>query len=947
MRPTRPLAVPAVLALALALCSGLLGAAPEKPASSELAYAFLSKAEQCFGKRDLACALENVRKALITDKGLLLAELLLGKVLLEGGNAAGAQAAAERALAHGVPLEDLADTLARAALLQGQHQQLLADTRLAPARLHGSARRAVLLARAQAQFELGQTRAALTELDLLRADDPDHLAAALAELPMRLQLGQLREAAAAVERAERLAPASADVHLARAQLLQAQGAAAPAQLAALAQALELDPRHLEARLMRAQLLLQGNRWDELRAELKPLADGHGADPRVAYLQALEAAQRGDRAAMTAALRRVTAQIDPQPQALLRFRPRLELLAGLAHVALGEADQAKPYLEAYRSSQGDSRSATLLARLYLGQHQTEAATRTLEAALAEQPGRADALGLLGAAKLSAGRPEEAVALMREALRSQESPAFYVTLGQALLRQGQLDEGRRALQAALQKDPDNADAAQALAEAALAQGEARGLQQAADVLAGQVRRQPRQPALRLQLARLQLASGQAAAVLPLLDEALRQDPDLHAARLLQAEAERRLGREDAAQARLVAMVKADQAAVDAALALAALEEARGHGAEAQGWLARAVAKARPPELRPQAALVEFHLRQRQPVEAAVAAKALLALAPEHVGALLLGARAALAQGDAAGARPLLAQAARLAGDDVAALALAGRLQLAASDLAGARATLDRALERQPDLAVLQRLRIEAALRSGDVADAQARAQRLVKQQPKAAVSHMLLGQVALARHEPAEAIQAFAQAHRLEPSTESLLRLYAAQVGQVDPARNLGLLQQWLAQRPDDALVRNALAESLVALGRLADARRHYELLLKQTDANAVRNNLADVLLRLKDPGALALAKEALRREPANPTILDTAGWAHVQAGQAEQALPLLRDALARDPAAAGTRYHLAQALATLGRRDEALQALRTALADNQAAFDRPAALTLLRSLETGH
>jgi tetratricopeptide (TPR) repeat protein len=234
---------------------------------------------------------------------------------------------------------------------------------------------------------------------------------------------------------------------------------------------------------------------------------------------------------------------------------------------------------------------------------------------------------------------------------------------------------------------------------------------------------------------------------------------------------------------------------------------------------------------------------------------------------------------------------------------------------------------------------------VADAQARAQRLVKQQPNAAVSHMLLGQVALARQQPAEAIQAFSQAHRLEPSTESLLRLYAAQVGQVEPRRNLALLQQWLAQRPDDALVRNALAESLVALGRLADARRHYELLLKQTDANAVRNNLAEVLLRLKDPGALALAKEALRREPANSNILDTAGWAYVQAGQAEQALPLLRDALARDPAA-GTRYHLAQALATLGRRDEALQALRTALADGNAAFDRPAALTLLRSLETG-
>jgi predicted Zn-dependent protease len=165
----------------------------------------------------------------------------------------------------------------------------------------------------------------------------------------------------------------------------------------------------------------------------------------------------------------------------------------------------------------------------------------------------------------------------------------------------------------------------------------------------------------------------------------------------------------------------------------------------------------------------------------------------------------------------------------------------------------------------------------------------------------------------------------------------------PARNLALLEQWLVQRPDDTLVRNTLAESLVAQGRWADARRHYERLLQQTDANAVRNNLAEVLLQMKDPGALPLALEALRREPGNPSIIDTAGWAQAAQGQHDKALALLREARLRQPASGVIRYHLGTVLAATGRRDEARQELTAALADPQAAFDRPAAQALLQRL----
>lgn len=932
-------------ALLLACWAGAAVAAPVPEALSkkELAYGFFTAGERCFAKRDLACALEQTRKALATDRDMLLAEVLLGKVLLEGGNAAGAEAAAERAAGRGAAIEDLADTLSRAKLLLGKHAELLADARLNPARLGGAARRQLLLARAQAQAELGQPKAALAELTLLRADEPDHLAALLAEVPLRLRLEQPREAEAALARALQLAPDDAEVRFAQAGLLQARGAAVPARLAALERVLAVDARHLEARLARAQLWLQEERWAELRADLPALAADHGNDPRVAYLQALEAGQRNDRNAMVAALRRVTAQIDPQPEAQLKRKPALVLLGGMAHFALGEVEPARSYLERYRSLQGGSMGAQLLAQLYLSQRQTSAGIAALEASLARHPGDAQTLEMLGQARLAAGQPDQAVTLMREALRSQDSPGFYATLGQALQRQGQHDAAVQAFQAALKKDPQRSDAALGLARSLVERDAANGPQRAAAVLAEQLKRQPGQAAVRLQLARQLLEAGQAAAVPALLEEGLRLDPDQPTAGLLLAEAERRLGRTDAALARLGAMVKADRLAVDACLALAALEEGRERPVEAQAWLERALAKAGPQELRPQAALVEFLLRQRRPAEARGAARKLLGQAPDHVGALLLSARAALANGDAAAARAPLVQAGRLADGDILTLVAVGRLQMAAGDAAGARLSFDKGLQLQPAQPALQRLGVEAALLAGDAAEAETRARRLLEQSPKSALGYSLLGQAALARRQTAAAIDAFTQAQRLAPGTENLLRLYAAQVGQVPPARNLGLLEQWLAQRPDDSLVRNTLAESLVAQGRWADARRHYERLLKQTGANAVRNNLAEVLLQMKDPGALPLALEALKREPGNANIIDTAGWAHAAQGQHEQALTLLREARLRLPASGVIRYHLGSVLAQLGRRDEARQELGAALADSQAVFDRAAAQALLDKL----
>ena len=930
------------------LLSGLLGGAalaanlPVTERNRELAGSFFNKAESCWDKRDLACALENVRKALVTDPDMLLAHVLLGRVLLAGGNAAGAEAAVERSFKLGIDPGELAPTLAEAQLLQGKHRALLTDARLDPARYAAGVQRHLSLIRARAHLEMGASDAGLALLEPLRKAEPESPELALAELPLRLQLGQLPQAMALAELALKREPQSAEARFARALVLQARQD--PKAAEAFDQVLAVDPDHLEARLVRLQMHAAQGEWDAVRASLKLVPTAKAADPRVLYFHAQDAAQRGDSKALTTHLRKIAEQIDAQPEALLRYRPQMLLLTGLAHFGLGELDAAKRAFEIYRDSRGGSGEATqLLAQLYLNQKQTDAGIAALEAHLRARPTDAKALGLLGQAKLSAGQPQQAATLMREALAGQDRPEFQAVLAQSLLRMGQSADALKALQAAVRKEPARIEFGLQLAEALLDTGDAKGAQAPLADLARRFPTDARVPMLqgRQRLLLRDLTGAQQA-----FEAALKLQPGLTAAKIMLARVEVDQGRSDAAVARLTAMLKADESAVDACLELAAIDDARGRLKEALGWLDRAMAKATPRDQRPFAAKVELLMRRGQPVEARAAAKELLARAPDDFDALVLAARAALASGDTAAARPWLMAAAKQLGPDTTSQWLVARLLVNARDYQAASDLLDKALQSQPGSIALQSLKVETDLRLGRLDAAEQRARQVAKDRPNDPQAQSLLGQVGVVKGDATLALDALRKAHATAPTSETLLRLYAAQLNPTrDPGPQLAMLEQWLAKRPDDAVVRNALAESLVMFQRLPQARDHYERLLKQTGSNAVRNNLAEVLLRLKDPRALALANEAVAREPNNPNVLDTAGWAHAEAGQLDRALALLRDARLRQPGAANIRYHLAAVLARKGKRDEALAELRAALASPEGLADRAAAEALLGTLQT--
>jgi Flp pilus assembly protein TadD len=142
----------------------------------------------------------------------------------------------------------------------------------------------------------------------------------------------------------------------------------------------------------------------------------------------------------------------------------------------------------------------------------------------------------------------------------------------------------------------------------------------------------------------------------------------------------------------------------------------------------------------------------------------------------------------------------------------------------------------------------------------------------------------------------------------------------------------------------LAEGYLRAGNLTTARQRYEQILKAEgeDAN-VLNNLANILARQNDPGAIDLARRAYKAMPEDPGVLDTLGWLLIQSGSLDSGLKHLREARVRAPGNPEIRYHLAAALARTGRKAEAREELDAVLAEHPAFEESEAARQLLRSL----
>ena len=345
------------------------------------------------------------------------------------------------------------------------------------------------------QLATGDTLAALQTLEALLPFDADNPELWRTAGFLYFRQGSLEKARWALERALRLAPedTAAARLLARARHLIEQRPEDPQARqearALLQDLLRRDSTHVEA--LRLLARLYRDERPDWSAEL--LTRSLQYDPRDLSVWTTAA-----RTWLAAGMPRRGAEVAEEALFLFPDQPPLLRLAAYAHLSLDRPDAALPHVETLlkllpewpehtpeEAAELHALQGHLLARLerseaareacrqarrlddrsaavrlhcavvdWLAGDRQDTALQEAQAALPDhpEPWMPETLGWL---YLQAGRPEQARAVLQQALQTGHAgPLTYAYLGEALARLGHLDEARRIWQEALRKDPDNA-------------------------------------------------------------------------------------------------------------------------------------------------------------------------------------------------------------------------------------------------------------------------------------------------------------------------------------------------------------------------------------------------------------------------------------------------------------------------------------------------------------
>jgi putative PEP-CTERM system TPR-repeat lipoprotein len=904
----------------LLVCAGAIVPLGSIAADSK-ASKFYEDALVRYEKKDFDGAVIQLKNALQIDKNMLPVQVLLGRALMKKGDVAAAEVALSEALRLGVNRAEVVTPLALSYVAQGKHKLIFDQQQFALAGLPAAAQFQLLLVRASAYTDLGDIRNALKAIEEARSLDTKSAASWIAEVPIRIRSNQVREAAEAAERGVIMSPDSSDGWYQKGSVLHMMGNLRSA-LTAYDRALKLDPENIEARITRAGVYLDLGQLVDAKKDASEVQRISPEEPRAAYLQALLAEKDGKPEEAKAALKEVVGLLDQVPLEFIRYRPQMLMLNGLAHFGLNEREKAKQYLEFFQRVQGNTPTSKLLAQLYLEEKNVDRAVEVLEIYLKALPGDGQAMTLLGSALMARGQHAKATQLMQKALQTKDAPEFHTVLGLSLLKSGQTGNAITELEAALKRDPKQTHAATTLINLYLRAGQPAKAAAIGETL---VKQEPGNANFFNLLGMARGDAGNIAGSRSAFEQAVKLDSVFVTPKLNLARIDIASRAYDAAASRLATILKADEKNAEAMVEMAILSERKGQLTETQRWLEKATDLSGPKELRWGLALSEFHLRNGRAGPALETIKKVSGKAPDDLNVLLAYARAQLANRDTGGAKSNLAAATRVAEFNAGPQVQIALLQIRANNLAGANYSLEKALSGQPDYLPAQALMTDVELGLGEPAKAEKRAKDIVAKHPKKAVGYSLLGDIAVARGQSPAALEAYRKAHQTEPSTETLLRLSRTMAPQDGGKASIQLIDAWTKSHPKDIAAKRALADSYARIGNFKQAKVAYEDLVKiAPDDSSALNNLANVLLELKDPSAIKIAEQAVAKNPNNANAIDTLGWALFQGGQVDRGLQLLRDARLRQPGNSEIRYHLAVALAQTGRKMEAKEELEEAL-----------------------
>lgn len=902
-------------------------------------YAFGRKGEPIANARalqakgDVRGAQIELRNAIKDNPANAEAHLRLAQLQLQSGDALAAEKEVKLARQHGSEAKAVLPLLAQAYLAQQRFRDVLDDVKADGLEPQDVAR--VLVLRAVAQVGLEDTsgaRQSLLEAQRLAPDNPE---ASLTLARVSILEKDVAGASALVDRVLAIDPTRADALMLKGQLLAGMGDRA-GSLAQLEQAVAASPGSALIRLERANQYLALGQDANARGDIDKILRDEPRNAGAIYLDMVLLVRGGRYAEADTAL-------DKLNPVLERF-PRGQYFAALIKSNLGQVEQALDYAPRYVARvPGDLDGVRLLARIELLAKRPDRAVAGLLRAIEAGYKDAETMDLLGRAYALQGKTMEAASSFQQAsTMAPANPDVLTRLASTRMQMGDSAGATAALEKSLDLKATQPSAGEGLVAAALSAGDAARAQVALDRLRQQVGETEmvgvltgmvKLAGLDIEGARLQFAS------------VVKQFPRSNVAKLNLGKVLLLLNRRAEAEGVLNELLAKNRADPDAlgTLVQALVQDNRLPQAIAAVDAARVAA---PTNLALTAALVDLHIRAKEPKKGLAVLEQARAAGPLPVVLLAAQARAQAADANVAGAKASYRQILSGAPMELEVRRALVELSLNNNDAAGAKEVLREGLRLSPgNIGMMTALIITEQRLSGTPA-ALALADELRRDPANMPAAAVLKGDTYMAARRYGDAAAAFASELKAGPSTALVLRAAGALAAAGGPEQAAQQLRTWLEQKPDDADAAQMLASLDITGGRLPDAERHLATVLKQrpNDATAL-NNLAWVYQANGDKRARGLAQRAHLLAPSGETS-DTLGWIMTKEGAAADGVPLLRQAALQRPTDKSIKFHLATALKATGKPDEAKQIVEAILNEPGEFDDRGQARSLLDQIEAG-
>jgi len=896
--PRKRLAAAALLALALAACSG--GEKPEK---------MIASARDYMAKSDYKAAVIQVKNALQENPELPEARFILGLALLKGGDPVGAETELRKARSLGHPDEQVVPPLAQAMLMLGKFKNVVED--FAAVQLTSAAAKAEYqTALASAHAAQGATPQALQALNAALQADPAYAPALLIKAGTLARERKFDEAQAIVDSVLAKDANSAEAWKFKGDLLLTAKDQADEALKAYRKAIEISPGYL---LAHGALLTEMFRRGDLDsagtqlAELKKVAPNN---PQTRYFDTLLAFQKKD------------------------FKHARELSQQLIKVAPDNAQ-----------------ALVLAGTIELQSNSLVQAETLLAKALQGAPNFALARQLLTTTYLRSGQPEKALTTLQPMLKGDDQgPRIDALAGEVYLQNGDVAKAESYFAKAARQDPKNTRARTALALTHLATGKDTGygelqslaasdsgttadlalisvslrrgdFDKALAAIAALEKKQPDKPLASNLRGRTLLAKKDVAGARKAFEQSLSLDPAYFPSVASLAALDIGDKKLDVARKRFEAVLAKNPQHPQALLALAEMRAREGGPKTEVVELINKAIAASPTEKLPRLLLIDLHLRSKDAKLALSAAQTAVAAIPGSPELLDALGRSQQASGDTNQALITFNKTAAMQPNSPVPHMRMAEVHMAAKDKSGAAQSLRKALEAKPDHLDAQRGLILLALDAKNYAEAVSIARSIQKQRPTIGLGYQFEGDVAMLQKNWDAAAAAYRTGLKQGVFPELASKLHSVLLAGGKGGEADKMAADWMKSNPKEPVFPLYLAGKALNQNDLATAERLYRGVIQIAPNNAVAyNNLAWVSGQLKKPDAIGLAEKAVSLVPNQPAYLDTLAMLYSDKDDYAKALEWQNKAVALQPQNPVFKLNLAKIHIKGGKKDLARKEL---------------------------